>query len=421
VASPDLITKEHFWGSRSEPDLAIRGRSAGSRSASSGVSGKILPANKSWVCISSQAIRSRVPPAILGVGRARPWRPCASDTTDTRACPKVATITLRKYNWGFDPNECQGALAGTLKVVRSIGGRRVRGDSDDRTEHVTPKQRLTRAHRSRRLEKPLPPRSRLRLVERLQVGPGSVAGSSSLAAVAVVAAAQGDTSIPLYRGTTRARSDSTQKGAMIVLSGHHGHAPSPDERNEFASRPPHPESGEPPFGDRLGDAHEGVFSTRSEPLRVIYSDGGVITSEDLKRLLKEQLGPLRDLRFFSPREGANTVRWFAITDNGTMVGGQLVLHAGMRGDRVVSWAEIQTEPTPKQGKTLVATGPRARLREIANRAREIIRNVRERPTYGPEELVGGLWDWSMSRKRSKTTTGLRAEHAGPTLHLQGAL
>jgi hypothetical protein len=35
-------------------------------------------------------------------------------------------------------------------------------------------------------------------------------------------------------------------------------------------------------------------------------------------------------------------------------------------------------------------GPRARLREIANRAREVVRNVRERPTYGPEEQVGAL-------------------------------
>ncbi len=138
------------------------------------------------------------------------------------------------------------------------------------------------------------------------------------------------------------------------------------------------------------DEPEVVFTTRSESLSVIYSDGGVITSEDLKRLLRDRLGPLRDLRLLSPREGANVVRWFGVTDDGKMIGGRLVLHAGMRGGRVTSWATLEIEPTPKHSKMVVATGPRTKLREIANRAREIIRNVRERPTYGPAELVGAL-------------------------------
>jgi hypothetical protein len=92
------------------------------------------------------------------------------------------------------------------------------------------------------------------------------------------------------------------------------------------------------------------FKMSSEPLSVIYSDGGVITSEDLKRLLKGQLGPLRDLRFFSPREGANVVRWFGLTESGLMVGGNLVLHAGMRGDHLVSWATLEIEPHAKAGE-----------------------------------------------------------------------
>jgi hypothetical protein len=140
----------------------------------------------------------------------------------------------------------------------------------------------------------------------------------------------------------------------------------------------------------LGIAPEVEQDVRSDSLRVIFSDGGVVTSEDLKRLLRERLGPLRDLRFLSPRAGANVVRWSAITDDGTTVGGRLVLHAGMRGDRVVSWAQIQVEPVPRQGKAVRGTGPRARLEDIAARAREIIRNVRERPTYSPAELVGAL-------------------------------
>jgi len=61
----------------------------------------------------------------------------------------------------------------------------------------------------------------------------------------------------------------------------------------------------------------------------------------------------------------------------------------MTGLRVQAWLEIEIEPAPKQSKT-AAAGPRARLLEVANRAREIIRTVRERPTYGPAELVGAL-------------------------------
>lgn len=136
---------------------------------------------------------------------------------------------------------------------------------------------------------------------------------------------------------------------------------------------------------------EAVFTTiTNSGATVLDSDGGVITSEDLKRLLKARLGPLRDPRFLSPRDGRNAVRWFGITDDGRMVGGRLVLHAGTRRYHVVSWAEVEIEPTPKQATAVTAAGPRARLREVANRAREIIRNVRERPTYSPVELLAAL-------------------------------
>jgi hypothetical protein len=73
-----------------------------------------------------------------------------------------------------------------------------------------------------------------------------------------------------------------------------------------------------------------------------------------------------------------------------MVGGRLVLHAAMCADRVMISAEVEIEPTPRQGKAAAAAGPRARLEDVAARAREIIRNVRERPTFSPEELVGAI-------------------------------
>ena len=72
-----------------------------------------------------------------------------------------------------------------------------------------------------------------------------------------------------------------------------------------------------------------------------------------------------------------------------MVGGKLVLHAGMRGDQIVSWAQIVVDPVPKQART-ASTGSRARLEDIAARVREIIHRVREQPTYGPPELIAAL-------------------------------
>jgi hypothetical protein len=119
------------------------------------------------------------------------------------------------------------------------------------------------------------------------------------------------------------------------------------------------------------------------------SYGGVFSVADAYRILGGRLGPIRGLRFLSPREGRNIVRWIAVTDSGEIIGGRLVVRAGMTGLRVQAWLEIEIEPAPKQSKT-AAAGPRARLLEVANRAREIIRTVRERPTYGPAELVGAL-------------------------------
>lgn len=137
------------------------------------------------------------------------------------------------------------------------------------------------------------------------------------------------------------------------------------------------------------DEPEVVLTTRSDSVSVIYSDGGVITRDDVCRLLRPRLGALRGLTFLSPREGPNVVRWFGVTEAGVMVGGKLVLHAGMRGDQIVSWAQIVVDPVPKQART-ASTGSRARLEDIAARVREIIHRVREQPTYGPPELIAAL-------------------------------
>jgi hypothetical protein len=160
---------------------------------------------------------------------------------------RVANITLRKYNWGFDPQRTAGLPAATLKVVRSIGGRRVGADSDDRPEQVAGEWRFRETACRCGLEEPLPPRQRSRPVEWPRVGRRAVAKASAISALAVGSAAQG---APLYIRTTRAPSDSTEKDAVIVLSCRHGHEPSPDQRNDAPSRPPYAARPAQTFGGR---------------------------------------------------------------------------------------------------------------------------------------------------------------------------
>jgi hypothetical protein len=135
-----------------------------------------------------------------------------------------------------------------------------------------------------------------------------------------------------------------------------------------------------------------VSTTVSAPdsFTVLYSDGGTITGPgDLARLLYDRLGPLRGLRFLAAREGRNVVRWTATTSAGDPVGGRLVLHASVANDRVVSWATIEIDDEPKQGRT-ATKGPRATLEEVAARVREIIHHVTHEPTYSPVALVSEL-------------------------------
>src|SRR5580658_2946069 len=129
-----------------------------------------------------------------------------------------------------------------------------------------------------------------------------------------------------------------------------------------------------------------VFTTRSESVSVIYSDGGVISSSDLRRLLRDRIGHIIRLDFsLGGTQAPNVVLWTALLHDGEIVDGRLILHAQVRPDRVTSWAEIMIDPTDAQLKTATA-GPRARLEDIAARVREIIQHVREQPTYGPPEL-----------------------------------
>lgn len=74
---------------------------------------------------------------------------------------------------------------------------------------------------------------------------------------------------------------------------------------------------------------------------VIYSDGGIVSAADVARLLEDRLGTLLNVRFRpTPSGTSNSVRWEALDDQGEIVTGQLVLHAGLRDNRVVVWAEI---------------------------------------------------------------------------------
>jgi hypothetical protein len=77
-----------------------------------------------------------------------------------------------------------------------------------------------------------------------------------------------------------------------------------------------------------------VFTTRSESVSVIYSDGGVISSSDLRRLLRDRIGHIIRLDFsLGGTQAPNVVLWTALLHDGEIVDGRLILHAQVRPDR----------------------------------------------------------------------------------------
>ncbi|MGD0679733.1 MAG: hypothetical protein ABSC94_30475 [Polyangiaceae bacterium] len=150
---------------------------------------------------------------------------------------------------------------------------------------------------------------------------------------------------------------------------------------------------------------------------VVYSDGGVITVDDAKRLIRDHYGIRIVSLVFRADEAAdgNTIWWDATTESGKRITGRLVLHAGVASHHVVSWAELSlrelglrsaTERDMARGKVesrakvireksqcRTATGsmrPKRILDEVAILGRELIRTIREHPTFSITETIAAV-------------------------------
>jgi hypothetical protein len=150
-----------------------------------------------------------------------------------------------------------------------------------------------------------------------------------------------------------------------------------------------------PFGaQRVARRYQGAVDRGDVPIgasiKVIYSDGGVITASDLERLLLGRVGLVTDIHL-SPSPTANVVEWQGIDDHGAVVAGQLVLHVAVESSKVISWAEI----TMYQGRGIrlasrqeEITAPK-QLARIARMGHSLIDRLRLQ-NVSKHEIVAGL-------------------------------
>jgi hypothetical protein len=103
-----------------------------------------------------------------------------------------------------------------------------------------------------------------------------------------------------------------------------------------------------PIALRVARRHEAAVVLRDVPApetRIEYSNDGRISALELMRWLRPKTGPLLTLRFRrSLAVDPNGVEWEALDENANVVTGQLILHAAVANDEVVSWAEVVIDP-----------------------------------------------------------------------------
>lgn len=135
-----------------------------------------------------------------------------------------------------------------------------------------------------------------------------------------------------------------------------------------------------------------MLLSRTIPSRSSISDGGVVTTDDVARILRDRLGPLTDVRFTMALQHQRAVCWKARDPDNRLVSGWLVLHAGLRGDdQVMAWAEILVDERAQSQRVAAKAGDaERRLDLVALRARHLISRIREEPTCGAKEIVAAL-------------------------------
>ena len=123
-------------------------------------------------------------------------------------------------------------------------------------------------------------------------------------------------------------------------------------------------------------------------IEVVYSDGGVVSAQDVARLLADRIA-LLGVKFLKGGSHANVVRWVGATIDGTTVMGSLVLHAGVRGDQVVCWAEIVLDDDLGL-RTAGGTPEEQILRKRLDRIGDLARRMVERARVNPQAPVSGI-------------------------------
>jgi hypothetical protein len=110
-----------------------------------------------------------------------------------------------------------------------------------------------------------------------------------------------------------------------------------------------------PLATRVAARHRAgvVGDVSKQGARVENMKDGKITAAELTRMLEPIVGSLARMLFHRPSASAREVGWAAVTPDGGVVSGMLVLHTTVTDDEVRSWAELTIDPPG----TSVVVGP----------------------------------------------------------------
>ena len=98
-------------------------------------------------------------------------------------------------------------------------------------------------------------------------------------------------------------------------------------------------------------AHNRPAGPILDVLSLTPADRGAITAADLQEVLKDRLGPLVSVRFTSLLEPPGAA-WEALREDGVIVRGHVLVHVGVQGDRVDTWAEVLIDGQEQAGRPL---------------------------------------------------------------------
>jgi len=132
---------------------------------------------------------------------------------------------------------------------------------------------------------------------------------------------------------------------------------------------------------RVVARHERARSDCDEQT-LILADGGVVTVEDVTRLMEDRVGRLTRVRFDQSTASRTRVSWSGRDVGGTIVRGHVALHAGLSAGGIVVWAKVVLDRERDARDDQLA--------EVAYAGRALIRRLRETPTTPVGLIVGEI-------------------------------